>query len=674
MPLISVVGRRSLSSRLLLAGIYALLALGAVTMVYPFALMMSSATTSQADAEEFRLIPTFWWDRYALFKKYLVDAAPVEELAVWFGHDDWFSARDIQPDQLREWCQIHTEAQRTSVANDWREFLTTECPDEFRLPMFQAKLPLFKNDGSPVELRIEYIGWLKARYRSIDQVNARYNDNLADWNELVISPEQLNRMPAEDARTEDWRAFVTQLDADRAGVLNIDAEVYRLALAIFGNRQQLEKQLGLKTKGMTSLTYDDLADVSVSVKDRFLRDHAPFRFVRIDPALAQKPWEAFLEARRMDKTLLLTERMPVDTWRAAAWAAFAQKACPLTALSIVRPEAHWWTFLKRKYNSDITSLNRAYGTCYAAYDQVRIAPILALVQYHAFERKHDVLWWKYVTYNYSTVLKFVAIHGDAAKVTVVYVALLIVTTLTVNPLAAYAMSRFRLEETRYLLVFLLAPMAFPAEVLMIPSFLMIKAFPLLHVVVVALCVLLFLFLHRWLGRTMPLFPSLCIAFAASALSGWLLACMAAQQQWHTSVSLMNTFWALILPSLANGFGIFLLKAFFDSLPNELHEAALIDGAGELRMFWQIALPLCKPILAVMALGAFTAGYGSFMHAFLVCQDPKMWTLMVFLYEFQQSHGIPLIMASLVIAAIPTLVVFIFCQNIILRGIVIPSFK
>ena len=92
------------------------------------------------------------------------------------------------------------------------------------------------------------------------------------------------------------------------------------------------------------------------------------------------------------------------------------------------------------------------------------------------------------------------------------------------------------------------------------------------------------------------------------------------------------------------------------------------------MFWKITLPLCKPILAVIALGAFTAAYGAFIFAFLTCQDPKMWTLMVFLYEFQQQASNVLIMASLVAAAVPTLVVFLFCQNIILRGIVIPSFK
>ena len=101
---------------------------------------------------------------------------------------------------------------------------------------------------------------------------------------------------------------------------------------------------------------------------------------------------------------------------------------------------------------------------------------------------------------------------------------------------------------------------------------------------------------------------------------------------------------------------------------------MLDGAGEVRMFCTITMPLCKPVLAVIALKAFTLAYGTFMFAFLTCQDPKMWTLMVFLYQFQQTYSVPLVMASLVISAIPTLLVFIFCQNIILRGIVIPTFK
>jgi multiple sugar transport system permease protein len=130
----------------------------------------------------------------------------------------------------------------------------------------------------------------------------------------------------------------------------------------------------------------------------------------------------------------------------------------------------------------------------------------------------------------------------------------------------------------------------------------------------------------------------------------------------------------VLPGLANGYAIFLLKGFFDSLPQELYESAALDGAGELRIFWQITMSLSKPILAVIGLQAFTVAYSNFMFALLICQDEKMWTLMVWLYQLQQRSGPGVIYASLLVAAIPTLLIFVFAQNIIMRGIVVPVEK
>lgn len=92
------------------------------------------------------------------------------------------------------------------------------------------------------------------------------------------------------------------------------------------------------------------------------------------------------------------------------------------------------------------------------------------------------------------------------------------------------------------------------------------------------------------------------------------------------------------------------------------------------MFWHFTLGLSGPILAVTALGAFTAAYGNFLMALLVCQDPRMWTLMPWLYQLQQDSGVGVVYASLLIAAVPTLIVFLLCQRVILRGIVIPVEK
>jgi multiple sugar transport system permease protein len=161
--------------------------------------------------------------------------------------------------------------------------------------------------------------------------------------------------------------------------------------------------------------------------------------------------------------------------------------------------------------------------------------------------------------------------------------------------------------------------------------------------------------------------SLCVALL---LGVWLIPRLTNQPH----VSLLNTFWALVLPGAANGFFIFLLKGFFDSLPRELYESAEIDGAGEWTKFWSITMTLSQPILAVIALNAFVAAYSAFMMALIIIPDPKMWTLMVWLFQLQVGSHLSVIYASLVITAIPTFLVFAFCQNIIIRGIVVPVEK
>ena len=138
--------------------------------------------------------------------------------------------------------------------------------------------------------------------------------------------------------------------------------------------------------------------------------------------------------------------------------------------------------------------------------------------------------------------------------------------------------------------------------------------------------------------------------------------------------MLNTFWALILPRLANGYAIFILKGFFDSQPREIYESAALDGAGEWTIFWQITMNLSKPVLAYIGLISFTGAYANFMFALLICQDERMWTLMPTLYQLQLRGSPGIIFASLLIAAIPTFLVFLFAQNVIMRGIVVPVEK
>jgi len=218
--------------------------------------------------------------------------------------------------------------------------------------------------------------------------------------------------------------------------------------------------------------------------------------------------------------------------------------------------------------------------------------------------------------NYGYVLDYILLNGRAVWNTLLFCLLSIVTQLTVNPIAAYALSRYPIKASGKILIFLLATMAFPAEVAMIPSFLLLK-----------------------------------------------------------DLGLLNTFAALVLPGAASGYMIFLLKGFFDSLPQELFEAGSIDGAPEIMMMTRIAFPLSTPVLGYLALLAFMGAYGAFIYAFLIAQDQKIWTLMVWIYQLQNSAAPKaVIMAALTIAAIPTLVVFLCAQRVIMRGIVLPGEK
>ena len=217
----------------------------------------------------------------------------------------------------------------------------------------------------------------------------------------------------------------------------------------------------------------------------------------------------------------------------------------------------------------------------------------------------------------------------------------------------------------------MATMAFPGEVTMIPGFLLLKRFPMWPILTgLAVTITLFLILEKCLPKWKENWRSL-LSMAAGLVSGAIIFPALAPD--YVTVSLLNTFAALVLPGMANGFSIFLLKGFFDSMPKELYEAAEMDGAGEWTKFWALTMNLSKPILAVIALGAFTGAYSAFMMALIIIPDQKMWTIMVWIFQLQSAGG-PVVYASLVIAAIPTFIIFVLCQNVIMQGIVVPTEK
>ena len=138
-----------------------------------------------------------------------------------------------------------------------------------------------------------------------------------------------------------------------------------------------------------------------------------------------------------------------------------------------------------------------------------------------------------------------------------------------------------------------------------------------------------------------------------------------------ALGLYGTFVPLILPSLfGNAFYIFLLRQFFHAIPEEIAEAARIDGASEWGIFWRIMLPLAKPALATCALFQFLGTWNDFFGPLLYLNDPKRYTLAYGLQQFMSSYGgkWALLMAGACIFTIPIIILFFFAQRTFIQGI------
>jgi multiple sugar transport system permease protein len=144
-----------------------------------------------------------------------------------------------------------------------------------------------------------------------------------------------------------------------------------------------------------------------------------------------------------------------------------------------------------------------------------------------------------------------------------------------------------------------------------------------------------------------------------------------------NLGLVNTYPGLILPFLVGPFGVFLTRQFMYGIPDELLEAARIDGANEWRIFWQVVMPITVPVLATLGILTFLGSWNSFLYPLVMAQEPNMYTLPVALATFatgqyQADHG--MLMAGSVVLVLPVLVIFILFQRWITEGIATTGLK
>ena len=139
---------------------------------------------------------------------------------------------------------------------------------------------------------------------------------------------------------------------------------------------------------------------------------------------------------------------------------------------------------------------------------------------------------------------------------------------------------------------------------------------------------------------------------------------------------LDTYWGIMFPGMMTGFGTFLMKQFFESVPDELLEAGRVDGLGEFQIWWRIAMPLVGPALSALAIFTFLGNWTAFLWPLISTTKRELYTLPVglasFSGEFQTEWE--MVMTGASVATVPMLLVFIVLQKYIIRGVMLAGLK
>ena len=143
-----------------------------------------------------------------------------------------------------------------------------------------------------------------------------------------------------------------------------------------------------------------------------------------------------------------------------------------------------------------------------------------------------------------------------------------------------------------------------------------------------------------------------------------------------SMGLANSFVGVVIPSFAGAFGIFLLRQFFMNIPSELEDAALIDGAGRFRIYWQIIIPLAKPAMITLGVFVVLSEWQSFIWPLVVLTDYEKYPITVGLNLFKNEQQVfwPYILAGSVIGSAPLIRIFLVSQKFLIGGITLSGLK
>lgn len=190
-------------------------------------------------------------------------------------------------------------------------------------------------------------------------------------------------------------------------------------------------------------------------------------------------------------------------------------------------------------------------------------------------------------------------------------------TVVINTMAGYAFSKYRFKGDTFIFLFFICTMMLPLEVLMIPIFQMVQ-----------------------------------------------------------KVGFYNNFLGLIIPPAATPMGVFIIRQYFFSVPNELMEAARIDGASETHIFLRLMLPLAKPVMSVLAIFSFMWRWNDYMWPLVVIRDPELYTVQLALANYSGEYTVDWnsLLAMSVVTMIPVLIIFLIFQKQFIKGMVTAGMK
>lgn len=141
--------------------------------------------------------------------------------------------------------------------------------------------------------------------------------------------------------------------------------------------------------------------------------------------------------------------------------------------------------------------------------------------------------------------------------------------------------------------------------------------------------------------------------------------------------LLNTYAGIWLPAGVSSFGIFLCRQFILGIPNDLYDAAKVDGASDFRIYWQIILPLIRPALSALAIFSFLGAFNMYLWPLVALNDQSLYTLPLYLVQLGTSMGVTnyqIIMAGSLLASIPTVVIYLLFQKNFVKGIALSGIK